>query len=135
MKQGRTGESDDGHVEVRTCSLRDGRFEASVQYEAGGPSCDEVRRKFRLYHKLLRAAIRDEGRKIDFEWHVRSQGKDHSFEYRSDRRPFEELVYRVGDRDAVGELWAGESKGISRARQVGDGKGQSDTDGDSGTEP
>jgi len=111
MKLGRAGSSDDGDVQVCECMLKDGRFKASVEYARGGPSPEEVRHKFRLYHKLLRAAIRDEDRRIHFEWQVTSRGSRHVFEYNSIRAPFEELAYMVNGVEATPELWMIETGG------------------------
>ena len=114
MKLGGVDPRDDVDVQVVACDLAAGRFEAAVEY-VREPSPEQVRGKFRLFHKWLRAAIDDQHRQISFRWQVTTLGgKQHVFEYKSCRPPFEELAYTVDGENATLKLWEKPQTGAHR---------------------
>ena len=94
MKLGHTGSTHSVKVFVEECNFKTGEFSAQVEY--AGTTLESMkarlRRKFQDFHKLMRAALDDENRNIDFRWKVTLRNET-AFEYvyNSHAGPFAEL--------------------------------------------
>ena len=77
MKLRATDTDNEGRVQISECRLQDGKFSAKITYPSLA-SDEFVRKRFLLFHKLMRSAIEDYKRQIHikkFEWHVISKDK------------------------------------------------------------
>lgn len=97
--------SEDTVVSVAESRLDLQRFTANVRYvDTGDETQKRVRNTFRMFHKLMRAAIEDSTREFDFAWTV--EPGDYVYAYDAHKPPFQELSYTEGGKPSMGTLYS-----------------------------
>lgn len=101
----KTQANEDPAVTVKECDLAKNRLSCMIEYEEGKPE-DRVLEDFLRYHKLLRPAIDDAGRNVNFTWRVKNRGLryDLVFSYDSQKAPFEEMTVTRNGSDYTTDL-------------------------------
>lgn len=91
MKLGYVGARRCVSVHIHECNFTTGEFRASVEYSGKGSMKNRIMKKFQDFNKLMRAALKDETRKIKFSWEIITEEETYEFTYDSKAGPFEEL--------------------------------------------